>query len=213
MPFHHNSQINDIHISKDNLNEYNPQILFSIRKSLEQIYPNQTEEIKSINNYIEVIPKNNNISTSENNTTIINNNTLYSFNNNNFSEKKEEEEKNQIINNKEIKMKMKEKIENKTLIVDIEKNIGNIYSNQLYKSENLDEFMKRIKGKKSFFNSYNEEEIRYKYLATKLLIKYFMNKKIGISFYIFKNLKAFYFVNQNNIIENQINILINDKEE
>ena len=40
-----------------------------------------------------------------------------------------------------------------------------------------------------------------------------MNKKIGISFHIFKNLKALYFVNQNNIIENQINILINDKED
>ena len=210
IPTHQNIQINDIHISRDNLNEYNPQILFSIRKSLEQLYPNQNEEIKSINNYIEVIPKNNNISTSENNTTIINNNTLYSFNNNFFEEK--EEEKNQILN-KNKKINEKEKIVNKTIYAKNEKDIKNIYNNQLYKSENLDEFMKRIKGKKKFYNNYNEEEIRYKYLASKLLIKYFMNKKIGISFHIFKNLKALYFVNQNNIIENQINILINDKED
>ena len=210
IPSHQNIQINDIHISRDNLNEYNPQILFSIRKSLEQLYPNQNEEIKSINNYIEVIPKNNNISTSENNTTIINNNTLYSFNNNFFEEK--EEEKNQILN-KNKKINEKEKIVNKTIYAKNEKDIKNIYNNQLYKSENLDEFMKRIKGKKKFYNNYNEEEIRYKYLASKLLIKYFMNKKIGISFHIFKNLKALYFVNQNNIIENQINILINDKED
>ena len=110
-----------------------------------------------------------------------------------------------------------EKIENKTLIVDIDNksNIGNIYSTQLYKSENLDEFMKRIKTKKkfNFSNNYNDEEIRYKYLGIKLLIKYFMNKKLGISFSVFKNIKALYFVNQNNIIENQINILINEKEE
>ena len=208
---HQNIHINDIHISRDNLNEYNPQILFSIRKSLERFNPNKNEEIKSINNYIEVIPKNNNISTSENNTTIINNNTLYSFNNNFFEEK--EEEKNKILNNNNNQINEKEKIDNKTIIVKIEKDIENIYKNQLYKSENLDEFMKRIKGKKKFFNNYNEEEIRYKYLASKLLIKYFMNKKIGISFYIFKNLKALYYVNQNNIIENQINILINEKEE
>ena len=210
IPIHQNIQINDIYISRDNLNEYNPQILFSIRKSLEQLYPNQNEEIKSINNYIEVIPKNNNISTSENNTTIINNNTLYSFNNNFFEEK--EEEKNQILN-KNKKINEKEITVNKIIYAKNEKDIKNIYNNQLYKSENLDEFMKRIKGKKKFYNNYNEEEIRYKYLASKLLIKYFMNKKIGISFHIFKNLKALYFVNQNNIIENQINILINDKED
>ena len=215
IPLNKNIEINDINISNQNLNEYNPQILFSIRKSLEKFYQNKNEDINSINNYIEVIHKNNNISTSENNTTIINNNTLYSFTDNNICEEKKEEEKNKFSNSKESK-KM-ERIENKTLIVDIDNksNIGNIYSTQLYKSENLDEFMKRIKTKKkfNFSNNYNDEEIRYKYLGIKLLIKYFMNKKLGISFSVFKNIKALYFVNQNNIIENQINILINEKEE
>ena len=118
--------------------------------------------------------------------------------------------------NIKIQLKEKTKFENKTIKVDLEERNRNIYSNQLLKSENLDEFMKRIKNKKNFNyyeDDYNDEEIRYKYLAAKLLIKYFMNKRIGINFFIFKNLKAFYFVNQNNIIQNQINIIINEKEE
>ena len=222
LPIHQNIKIKDIQIPKDNVDEYNPQILFSFRKSIEHLNKNKFEEkeINNLNNYIEIIPKFNGINTSENNTTIINNNTLYSFNNNNniLSFQKKEEENTSTNNNENIKIQLKEekKFENKTIKVDLEERNRNIYSNQLLKSENLDEFMKRIKNKKNFNyyeDDYNDEEIRYKYLAAKLLIKYFMNKRIGINFFIFKNLKAFYFVNQNNIIQNQINIIINEKEE
>ena len=75
--------------------------------------------------------------------------------------------------------------------------------------------MKRIKDKKNFniYYNYDEEEIRYKYLAAKLLIKYFMNKKAGMNFFLFKKLKALYLVNQKNMIENQINIYINENED
>ena len=45
-----------------------------------------------------------------------------------------------------------------------------------------------------------------------ILIKYFINKKAGMNFFIFKNLKALYYVNQKNKIENQINIFINEEE-
>ena len=213
IPIHKNAKLNDIHISKDNLNEYNPQILFSIRKSIEKLY--QNKDIDNINNYIEIIPKKNNIVFTDNNTTIINNNSIYSFNN--FNENKKEEEKNSIINNEDIKieLKKKKKFENKTLVVDLSERKENNYNNRLNKSENLDELMKRIKDKNNFnvYDDYDDEEIKYKYLAAKLLIKYFMNKKSGINFFIFKNLKALFFVNQKNKIENQINIYINEKED
>ena len=213
VPLHKNIKLNDIYVSKDNSVEYNPQILFSIRKSLEQLCHHK--DVNDVNNYIEIIQKGN-ISSSDNNTTIINNNTFYSFNNNANSIKKEEE-KNSMINNEDIKIeiKQKSKFKNKTLAVDLdERNNKNNYNNLLYKSENLDEFMKRIKDKKNFnyFNDYNDDEIRYKYLAAKLLIKYFINKKAGMNFFIFKNLKALYYVNQKNKIENQINIFINEEE-
>ena len=107
------------------------------------------------------------------------------------------------------------KFENKTLVVDLSGRKENNYNNRLNKSENLDELMKRIKDKNNFnvYDDYDDEEIKYKYLAAKLLIKYFMNKKSGINFFIFKNLKALFFVNQKNKIENQINIYISEKED
>ena len=209
--------VDDIHISKDNFEEYDPQILFSIRKSLEKIF--QNKDINNINNYIEIIPKTNNVSSSENNSTIINNNTLYSFNNNNNNiyENKKEEEKNSIINDEEVKieLKQKKKFIYKTLANDINERKQNCIINQLYKSQSLNELMKRIKDKKNFniYYNYDEEEIRYKYLAAKLLIKYFMNKKAGMNFFLFKKLKALYLVNQKNMIENQINIYINENED
>ena len=214
IPINKNIKLNDIHISQDNLNEYNPQILFSIRKSIEKLY--QNKDIDNINNYVEIIPKNNNKTLSDNNTTIFNNNSIYSFINN-CIENKKEEEKNSIINNEDIKieLKKKKKFDNKTLIVELSERKKNNYNNRLNKSENLDELMKRIKDKNNFnaYDDYDDEEIKYKYLAAKLLIKYFMNKKSGINFFIFKNLKALFFVNQKNKIENQINIYINEKED
>ena len=216
IPIHKNINVDDIHISKDNFEEYDPQIVFSIRKSLEKIF--QNKDINNINNYIEIIPKTNNVSSSENNSTIINNNTLYSFNNNNnLYENKKEEEKNSIINDEEVKieLKQKKKFIYKTLANDINERKQNCIINQLYKSQSLNELMKRIKDKKNFniYYNYDEEEIRYKYLAAKLLIKYFMNKKAGMNFFLFKKLKALYLVNQKNMIENQINIYINENED
>ena len=74
--------------------------------------------------------------------------------------------------------------------------------------------MKRIKNKNSFYCcDYQEEDLKCKYLSIKLLNKFLMNKREGIKFLIFKKFKALYYVNKKNQIENQINIIINEKEE
>ena len=214
-----NNNLDDIHLSKDNLNYYEPEILFSIRKSIEQLNLNSNYNINTIRNYIEIIPKgNNNFSYSENNTTIINNNTIYSFDNNNndIENKKNKEKYIDKNNNKQINQTLKKKkFGNKTVAVGINERIKNIDKNPLIKSENLSEFIKRIKDKKNFSlnDDYSEEEIKHKYLASKLLIKYFTSKISGNNYFIFKNLKALYLINQTNKVDNQINLFIKENEE
>ena len=203
---------------------YDPQIIFSIRRSIQQIYDKKDFCINSngeINNYIEIIPKmnknnnlNNNNTISDNNTTIINYNSIYSFSNININENQKEND--DTIKNEDIKIILKENKENKniskTMIADNKGN--NIYNNKLYKSVNLNDLMNRIKKRNHFNNcEYQEEEMYCKYLSIKLLNRFFFTKKEGIKFYIFKKMKGLFYINKRNKIENQINIIIHDNED
>ena len=219
---YNNIILNDIHLSNENFINYDPQILFSMRKSIEQLYSNRKYNgitNDEINKYIEIIPRMNiNInSNSENNTTIINNNTIYSFsNNNNINNTEIKNENNEIIKNDDINIIIKDNNNDKfnDTMVKNNKNENNIYGDKLIKSVNLDELMKRIKNKNQFYCcDYNEEELKCKYLSIKLLYKFLQNKKIGIRFLIFKKIKALYHINKNNKIENQINIIINENND
>ena len=209
--------LNDIHISNDNSIEYNPEILFSIRRSIEYIYNKNKLNINSIdelNKYIEIIPKINNNSISDNNTTIVNYNTLYSFSNNNIIENKNVNNNNDIIRNEDINIVIKDNKYNSTMVqnnLNSENNKNNI---KIYQSVNLDELMKRIKIKKNFnCCDYQEDDIKCKYLSLKLLNKFISNKKEGLKYLIFKKIKALFYINNKNKIQNQINIIINEKEE
>ena len=209
----------DIHIANDNLNDYDPQILFSMRKSIEHLYKRfNNNSINNLNNYIDIISKsnynnnNNNNSISDNEVTILNYNTLYSFSNNNINP----ESKNETINNEDIKLIIndnKKTNNNKycsTMVRDNQKNGEKI----LYRSVNTEDLMNRIKNRKKFNTyDYQEDDLKCKYLSLKLLKKFFLNKSEGMKYLFFKMLKGLYYVNKKNQIENQINIIINEKEE
>ena len=208
-----NITLNDIHLSKDNFIDYNPQILFSMRKSIEQLNNNNGFNnvlIDELNKYVEIIPKVNNY-ISENNTTILNYNTVYSFSNNVITEN------NNSIRNEDINIIIKEDNKDKynsTMIKENRKKENNINIDKMFKSMNTDEFMKRIKNKNQFYIcDYQEEDLKCKYLSLKLLNKFLSNKKMGIKYMIFKAIKALYYINTKNKIDNQINIIINENEE
>ena len=240
-----NIVLNDIHLSPDNFTKYNPQIIFSVRRSIEQLYKkklvNNSNSIEELNNYIDFIPKMNDNSISDNNTTIINNNTLYSFSNNNIENKcnniylenknnkfdiEHIEDNNNIYNkninsnknqikNEEMNIIFKANKNNSTMIEEINRN-NKILDIKMFKSMNLEELMKRIKSKNKFYCcDYKEEDLKCKYLSIKLLNKFIFNKRVGLKFLIFKKIKALYYVNNKNKIDNQINIFIfneNEKE-
>ena len=213
-----------------------------MRRSIEQLYNNNRLNINTIdelNKYVEIIPRIINNSISDNNTTIINYNTLYSFSNNNITENKNENKNENNINNKDnnndifndtiknediniIIKDNKDNMDNKynsIMVQNIKNNENNEKSEtnnniKIYKSVNLDELMKRIKNKKQFnCCDYKEEDLKCKYLSLKLLSKFISNKKEGIKFLIFKKIKALFYINNKNKIDNQINIIINEKEE
>ena len=99
---------------------------------------------------------------------------------------------------------------NKNSIQKLEKNS----IDKIGKSVNLDELMRRIKNKNRFYCcDYKDDDLKCKYLSIKLLNKFLVNKNEGIKFLIFKTIKALYYVNKKNKIENQINIIINEKDE
>ena len=211
--------LNDIHISKDSFKDYEPQILFSMRNSIQQLYKgfNNNNSINNLNNYIEIIPKiiyTNNNSVSDNDTTILNYNTLYSFSNNIMTT---ENKNDNTINNEDINVTIKENVDNNkytSTMVQENKNKDNSKNDKLIKSVNMEELMKRIKNKKRF-NSYDyqEDDLKCKYLSLKLLNKFFLNKTEGIKYMIFKKIKGLYYINKTNKIQNQINIIINEKGE
>ena len=203
--------------NQENYSQYNPQIIFSIRRSIEQLYnrnDNNKTSILDLNKLIEIIPKynKNNIMTTSDNNTILNYNSIYSFSNNNITENKIDNSA-ETIKNEDIKIVLKNKYSSYKDINN-NKNISNSNEiNNLYNSVNLEEVMNRIK-KKNLFNNceYQEDELKCKYLSLKLLNKFFANKKEGLKFMFFKILKGLY-VNDKNKIDNQINIVINVNEE
>ena len=203
--------------NQENYSQYNPQIIFSIRRSIEQLYnrnDNNKASILDLNKLIEIIPKynKNNIMTTSDNNTILNYNSIYSFSNNNITENKIDNSA-ETIKNEDIKIVLKNKYSSYKDINN-NKNISNSNEiNNLYNSVNLEEVMNRIK-KKNLFNNceYQEDELKCKYLSLKLLNKFFANKKEGLKFMFFKILKGLY-VNDKNKIDNQINIVINVNEE
>ena len=209
---------NIFYSNQENYNQYNPQIIFSLRRSIEQLY-NKNDfnkiSIQDLNKLIEIIPKynKNNIVTTSDNNTILNYNSIYSFSNNNITENKIDNSA-ETIKNEDIKIDLKNKCSSYKDINNNNNNINNINeTNILYKSVNLEEVMNRIKNK-NLFNvcEYQEDEIKCKYLSLKLLNKFFANKKEGLKFMFFKILKGLY-INDKNKIDNQINIVINVNED
>ena len=208
---------NIFYSNQENYNQYNPQIIFSIRRSIEHLYnqkDNNKISIQDLSKLIEIIPKynKNNIMTTSDNNTILNYNSIYSFSNNNITENKIDNSA-ETIKNEDINIVLKNKYSSYKDINN-NKNITNSNeTNKLYNSVNLEEVMNRIKNK-NLFNTceYQEDELKCKYLSLKLLNKFFANKKEGLKFMFFKILKGLY-VNDKNKIDNQINIVINVNEE
>ena len=211
--------LNDILLSQDNFNQYNPQIIFSMRKSIEHLYDNKKpfdnmRKLDIINKYIDIVFKmnNNNTISEDNNTTIINNNTIYSFSNNNI-EKQNYNSNINFIKKKEIDINFKDIKYNSDMANEIKDKYKNL-DIKLYKSTNLEELMKRIKNKNNFYCcDYKEEEHKCKYLSLKLINKFILNKKDGLKFLAFKRIKALYYVNKKNKIDNQINIVVLNETE
>jgi hypothetical protein len=137
--------------NQENYSQYNPQIIFSIRRSIEQLYnrnDNNKTSILDLNKLIEIIPKynKNNIMTTSDNNTILNYNSIYSFSNNNITENKIDNSA-ETIKNEDIKIVLKNKYSSYKDINN-NKNISNSNEiNNLYNSVNLEEVMNRIKKK------------------------------------------------------------------
>lgn len=187
---------NDIDIYNEEL--MSARVLFSLRQSTERIlknklniYQSDIPIINDINEYILVnllIDPNRIMSYNE--TTINNFNSVYTFSNNNIKDKKSNGDIS--CKNEEVKI------------------LKNHYTSL---SVDLNDTMKRLKMKNCEDKvNFSESEIKCKYLSMKLLKRFFNNKNLGNKYYVFRRIKALFFINETNQIDNQINIVINENE-